>query len=185
MLVAKSNGMNEAEASLDLRSFFARVGWNYTAEAPTASGKYIDYLVEAPHNGNSIAFGVECKPKLNAGLNLTTWADHMEQAVGYSRDLNVPVFVGPYYTVESPSHVYHGGHTVSAASAFCAFGGRSNVGLIVYCSRRRWSRWYLILRGATFWEEGIGFRGKRLSMVKSTGAKRQRANMSVFQVTES
>lgn len=173
----KPNQNSESEVTLTLRSFFVERGWDFSPEVKTVDGKYIDYVVSAPTPYGEVQFGVECKARLDGSTKLTEWADHFEQAHAYSKALDMPVFVGPYHTSESPMGVYHGGTEVSAVSAFCAIGGRANVGVLV--SRHCYHDYfYLILRGASFWEPDIGFRKSQLRMVRSTGSYRGRRPIS-------
>lgn len=169
---------DEKVASERLRSFFRNQDWTVAAEVTTTTGGRIDYVVKALVDGEILSFGVECKPNLNEDTKLTTWADYLEQAAAYSRDLSMPVFVGPYITADSMSGLQQGGANVKAVSAFCSFGGRQNVGLLVACVRYNGSRWFMSLRGAYFWELRNGFNAKRLNVVKSTGSKKIR--MPIF-----
>jgi len=168
----------EKAASSLVKSFFDRHGWQYEQEVRTSSGKAIDYVVTGTHEDREFKFGVEVKRHLSkhyaGGLHATTLADHLEQAVAYSRDLNMPVFIGPFQTDKSPSASYIGGPVnLDSLRALNIFGGRMNVGSLILCDRRE----YMILRGASFWEEHTGFNPKRLNIVTSTGSKKQRTDL--------
>ena len=180
----------EKEASEFLKKIFDEQGWSYQEQYPTKSGKAIDFLVTDPET--NISFGVECKRRLthrnsrNGETNATVLADHLEQASAYSKDLGVPVFIGPVITTCSPSSMYTGGLTVDSICALNIFGGRLNVG--TFCVRIDNSLLmdlgiypdkfdaYIILRGATFWDVR-GFNEKRLNMVSSTGSKKERVDL--------
>jgi hypothetical protein len=176
----------EKEASAFLKKIFDSQRWDYQEQYPTKSGKAIDFYITDPRRG--ISFGVECKRRLThrgAGseTSATVLADHLEQASAYSKDLGVPVFIGPVLTNCSPSSMYTGGSDVDSICALNIFGGRMNVG--TFCIRSFNFRLlelgifpdnlevYMILRGTTFWD-CRGFNEKRLNMVSSTGSKKER-----------
>jgi hypothetical protein len=173
-----SDYATEKAASSLVKSFLDRQGWEYEQEVRTSSGKAIDYVVSAECEGHEFKFGIEVKRHLSSrydgGLHATTLADHFEQAVGYSRDLNMPVFIGPFQTSKSPSASYIGGpDNLDSLRALNIFGGRLNVGSLILCDTRE----YMILRGASFWEEHTGFNPKRLNIVTSTGSAKERTSI--------
>jgi hypothetical protein len=114
-------------------------------------------------------------PHYPNGLAATTLADHLEQAAAYARDLNMPVFIGPVQTSKSPSSMYTGGKTVDSVCALNIFGGRMNVGTFVVGNTWHGDKFFMILRGASFYENG--FNPKRLNMVTSTGSKKERTDI--------
>lgn len=170
----------EKAASALLRKLFTHEGWAYEEQVRTKSGKAIDFVVEGTDSeGVIVKFGVECKRKMTKyhedGLAATVLADYLEQAAGYSRDLDMPVFIGPVLTNRSPSSMHTGGRSVESVCALNIFGGRFNVGTLVINSARLF-RWYMILRGAPFWNDGK-FNQNRLNMVCSTGSKKERRSI--------
>jgi hypothetical protein len=167
----------EKDASALVKSFLDRHNWQYEQEVRTSSGKAIDYVVTGTHEDREFKFGIEVKRHLSkhydGGLHATTLADHLEQAVAYSRDLNMPVFIGPFQTNKSPSASYIGGpENLDSLRALNIFGGRMNVGSLILCDQE-----YMILRGASFWEERTGFNPKRLNIVTSTGSAKERTDI--------
>lgn len=168
----------------ELRKFFFQSKWQYREQWGTKSGNAIDFLVKAPHNGGHIFFGVECKKDMNTSTAATTFADHFEQAAGYAKDLEMPVFLGPVYFPGSANAACLGGHTIKAISALNIFGGRMNVGTLVYRtefnSEYNYNNWYLVMRGDYFWEPPNGFNENRLSYVASTGSKKERVPLKVW-----
>lgn len=168
----------EKEASAMVRSFLDGNGWKYEEQVNTGAGNRIDFVVNAYcfGSGRDVKFGVECKrqmsPHFPNGMSATVLADHLEQAAAYSRALNMPVFLGPVQSDVSPSSAYLGGLELTSLSALNIFGGRLNVGTMVFGRHH-----YMILRGGTFWEANAGFNPKRLNMVTSTGSKKQRTDL--------
>lgn len=154
-------------------------GWSYEKEVRTVSGKAIDFVVTAMHEDREVKFGIEVKRQLSEhypnGLAATTLADHLEQAAAYARDLNMPVFIGPVQTNKSPSSMYTGGKMVDSVCALNIFGGRMNVGTFIVGNTWHGDSFYMILRGASFYENG--FNPKRLNMVTSTGSKKERKDI--------
>lgn len=168
---------SEKEHSIDLRQFFYKNGWDYREQWVTQSGNAIDFLVKAPHNGGHIFFGVECKKDMNMQTAATVFADHLEQAAGYAKDLKMPVFLGPVYFSGSPQAACLGGNTIRAISALNIFGGRMNVGTLIFRTDFRSN--YLMMRGDVFWDSR-GFNDSRLSYVVSTGSKKLRVPIKVW-----
>jgi hypothetical protein len=76
----------------------------------------------------------------------------------------------------SPSSAYVGGKNLDSVCALNIFGGRFNVGTLMF-STNPYHPEFLILRGSTFWDAGSGFNQKRLNMVTSTGSKKQRTDL--------
>lgn len=182
-LTIQSNATNpklsENDYSVILRDLFDRMGWIYKEQYLTKSGKAIDFVVKAPHDGGHIFFGVECKKDLNEKTNITTLADYLEQAQAYSEDLDMPVFLAPIMHGDSPSSLYLGGTKVPALNALTIFGGRVNVGVLARVGSHC-NLWYMVLRGSCFWKQKEGFNNKRLHMVCSTGSKKERKPLKVW-----
>jgi hypothetical protein len=167
----------EKAASALVKSFLNKNKWQYEQEVRTPSGKAIDYVVTGTHEDREFKFGIEVKRHLSkhfdGGLHATTLADHFEQAAAYARDLNMPVFIGPFQTNKSPSASYIGGpDNLDSLRALNIFGGRLNVGSLIIGRNE-----YMILRGASFWEEHTGFNPKRLNIVTSTGSDKERTDI--------
>mgnify|MGYP003647089120 FL=1 len=172
---------DEPGASRWVKSVLDEQNWDYQTEAAAGEGR-IDYLVKAPQ----CSFGIEVKRDLySEQLKMTNMADYFEQASSYAKALEVPVFLGPVIVNQStPSVAYAGGTTADALSAFNIFGGRVNIGTLIYF-RGGYppSYWAMILRGGLFWSghpkhrHGFnehGFNPKKLSFVSSTGSKKKR-----------
>ena len=182
----------EEECSAFLRDQFKQRGWKYKEQFKTSSNKAIDFLIKARHNGGYIFFGVECKKDMDELTPATTFADHFEQARAYAQDLKMPVFVGPIFTRADPSGSYKGGAEISAIAGFNIFGGRSNVGSLIFQvdwnNDRLVRAQYAIMRGDIFWSSDKnnrhtcenGFNPKRLNVVSTTGSKRERVTMKVW-----
>lgn len=177
--------LTEAEVSKELEKFFQQEGWDYRKEwLIKKSGKVIDFLVKAPHDGGHIFFGVECKKDLNHKTNATVLADYLEQASAYSRDLGMPVFLAPINSHKSVSSLCTGGEHLEATASLLIFGGRQNVGGLVK-RQTSWGNvtstsWYMAMRGASFWDSRNGFNPKRLHMVESTGSTKERVNIKIW-----
>jgi hypothetical protein len=169
----------EKAASKLVSELLDEKGWDYEKEVKTTSGKAIDFVVTAMHEDREIKFGIEVKRQMSPhypnGLAATTLADHLEQAAAYARDLNMPVFIGPVQTNKSPSSMYTGGKMVDSVCALNIFGGRMNVGTFVVGNTWHGDKFFMILRGASFYENG--FNPKRLNMVTSTGSKKERTDI--------
>lgn len=174
-----SDYATEKAASKLVSELLDAKGWSYEKEFKTSSGKAIDFVVTAMHEDREVKFGIEVKRQLSEhypnGLAATTLADHLEQAAAYARDLNMPVFIGPVQTNKSPSSMYTGGKMVDSVCALNIFGGRMNVGTFVVGNTWHGDSFYMILRGASFYENG--FNPKRLNMVTSTGSKKERKDI--------
>ena len=177
--------LNESSFAITLRMFFESIGWEFREEYEIKkTGKRIDFCVKAPYEDGYIFFGVECKKDLNDTTNATVLADHFEQAVAYSRALNMPVFLAPVMTQYSASSLYAGGHKLRAMSALSVFGGRCNVGLLAI-NRNIWQNkvsvnTYMTLRGGSFWNERDGFNPQRMQMVTSTGSSKDREDIKIW-----
>jgi len=168
---------SEKEHSEDLRKFFYKNKWDYREQWTTKSGNAIDFLVKAPHDGGHIFFGVECKKDMNMQTHATIFADHLEQAAGYAKDLKMPVFLGPVYFDGSPQAACLGGHTIRSISALNIFGGRMNVGTLIF--RIGFPETYMMMRGDVFWDFN-GFNQRRLTYVISTGSKKERIPLKIW-----
>jgi hypothetical protein len=173
----------EKTASALVRRFLEQQDWDYQEQVNTGAGNRIDFVVDTLDliSGKQIKFGIECKRRMSihyeGDMAATVLADYLEQAAAYSRALNLPVFLGPVQSNVSPSSAYIGGSNISSLSALNIFGGRMNVGTLVFRPMRHGEQTYMILRGDTFWERGRGFNPKRLNMVTSTGSKKQRTSL--------
>jgi ribosomal protein L28 len=163
----------EVHFSNELKEFFLNQNWSFLTEKNTKSKKRIDFLVSA----NKINFGVECKKNLNDDTSLSELADYFEQCIGYSKDLNMPIFLGPYHTEKSLSDISCGGIKIPPINSFVILGGRANVGLIVHQRNRTRNRWFLNLRGSYFWEQSEGFKNDALKFITSTGSKKERVSI--------
>jgi hypothetical protein len=174
-----SDYATEKAASKLVSELLDEKGWDYEKEVKTTSGKAIDFVVTAMHEDREIKFGIEVKRQMSPhypnGLAATTLADHLEQAAAYARDLNMPVFIGPVQTNKSPSSMYTGGKMVDSVCALNIFGGRMNVGTFIVGNTWHGDKFFMILRGASFYENG--FNPKRLNMVTSTGSKKERTDI--------
>lgn len=181
---AKTSPKSEEDYAKELKIFFAQSGWKYREQWQTKSGNAIDFLVKAPHDGGHIFFGVECKKDMNTSTAATTLADHFEQAAGYAKDLKMPVFLGPVYYPGSANSACLGGNTIKPIAALNIFGGRMNVGTLVYRtgfnSNYNYNNWYLLMRGDYFWEPPKGFNDSRLNYVVTTGSKKERVPLKVW-----
>ena len=169
----------EKDAADLVRNLINAQGWYGEEQVKTKNGKAIDFVVHAWHEDRQIHFGIEVKRQMSEfypnGLAATTLADHLEQAAAYARDLNMPVFIGPVQTNKSPSSMYTGGKMVDSVCALNIFGGRMNVGTLVVGNTWHGDKFFMILRGASFYENG--FNPKRLNMVTSTGSKKERKDI--------
>jgi len=176
------NVNTEARASQLLRDFFASTSWEYKEQYLTKNNGMIDFVVKAPYQDGHIFFGVECKRQLCDETNATELADHMEQAQAYSRDLNMPIFIGPVMTGHTGSELWVGGQSLRAISALNIFGGRVNVGTIV-CTRRSQHvtpAWCMVLRGEYFLGYDGQFNPARINMVSTTNSKKRRDAMKIW-----
>lgn len=184
---AKSRGLHnvntEARASQLLRDFFASTSWEYREQYLTKNNGVIDFVVKAPHQDGYIFFGVECKRQLCNETNATELADHMEQAQAYSKNLNMPIFLGPVLTPDMGSSLWLGGHKMSSIAALNIFGGRVNVGTIIRTQRDEYvtPRWCMVLRGDYFLAYDGRFNSARINMVSTTNSKKQREPMKIWQ----
>jgi hypothetical protein len=174
----------EKTASDLVRRFLDGQEWEYQEQVNTGAGNRIDFVVDTLDliSGKQIKFGIECKRRMSmhyeGDMAATVLADYLEQAAGYSRSLNLPVFLGPIQSNVSPSSAYIGGSKISSLSALNIFGGRFNVGTMIVGNRGYTQDYiFFILRGDTFWDRDRGFNPKRLNMVTSTGSKKQRTSL--------
>jgi hypothetical protein len=166
----------EKEAATDLRDMLAGHHLPFEEQVLTKSGKRIDFVVELP-NMSRYKIGIECKKSMDETTNATVLANYLEQAHGYARDLEMPVFLGPVVTAWSPSECYHGSHKLSAMAALNIFGGRINVGTVVKQVRYSGTRWFVVYRGALLWDSQKGVNEKKTFLVTSTGSKAERSPM--------
>lgn len=172
----------EKEAAADLRAMFNGYGLSFEEQVTTKNGKKIDFVVELPHKAG-YKIGVECKKDLHFATNATVLAGYLEQAIGYARDLEMPVFLGPVVSDASPSTHYQGGHSLSSIAALNIFGGRVNVGTLVKQHRYGGVFWFAIYRGGILWdsrrmwEPTQGVNESKTFLVTSTGSKAERTSM--------
>lgn len=175
----------EEKATQLIRELLNSQGWAFDEQVRTKSGKKVDFVVRA----YEATFAIECKRRMttyhNNGLNATTLADYLEQAVAYSADLEMPVFLGPVQKPMTPMNACLGGTNIDSVAALNIFGGRSNVGTLIVHKQNDLQRmagnepyWFLFLRGAAFWTQDKGFNEKRLNMVCSTGSKKERKSLN-------
>ncbi len=183
----------EEDASKVIRCLALYAGWGCEEQYKLPNGKKIDFLMTVKPNANkeSFQFGVCCKPCLSLehrrGLNVTNLAAHFEQCAAYARELNLPVFLGPYLT--SGAYTPVGGTTVKSMDAFNLFGGRVNVGTLAYSAYNRLrsthideeaSFWALILRGKRMWRSSgykAGYHTDVATLVTSQGSKKERESI--------
>jgi hypothetical protein len=116
----------EVCAEEPIRQLAKAAGWECQEQYQLPSGSRIDFLMTVRGNHNILQFGIECKPRLSKayprGLHVTKLASYLEQCVDYSRELNLPVFLGPY--VNGSNFVPDGGsEKISSMDAFNLFGG--------------------------------------------------------------
>jgi hypothetical protein len=184
----------EVCAEEPIRQLAKAVGWECEEQYQLPSGSRIDFLMTVRGNHNILQFGVECKPKLSStyqrGLHVTKLADYLEQCVDYSRELGLPVFLGPY--VGTGNLPMGGFNNVSSIDAFTLFGGRLNVGVLHYQYWVNWDatqehRWMLVLRGKRMWrsyalssQESVGPKGyydrDTMTMCATQGSSKKRVS---------
>jgi hypothetical protein len=173
----------EARAAQVLRDFFTSMGWEYKEQYPTKSNGLIDFVVKALHQDGHIFFGVECKRQLHDETAATELADYLEQAQAYSRDLNMPVFIGPFMSEKRGDSLWQGGSkNLTAVASFNIFGGRSNVGTIVHSKYSTYtaSQWCIVLRGNYFLSYDGQFNPSRLTMVDTVNSNKKRKPMKIW-----
>lgn len=125
---AASKFSTEDEASEFLRSWLKARGFSFAEQVWTGSGRIDFCLLQdgKPH------VGIEVKRDIDDETNASTLADYYEQANGYSRDLNVPVLLGPAMTRLYGQDLHLGGAQLKALCALAIFGGRTNVGVAAF-----------------------------------------------------
>lgn len=137
----------ETEAVAEVRSLLDALEWPYKEEFPTGSGR-IDFLL---HDDHVPKCGIEIKPNLDERTAAREWADYLEQSIGYSQALQVPVLIGPLLWPYGVEALHHGGTQLRSAAALAIFGGRSNVGLLADVRRDTYygpqQEWVMVLRG--------------------------------------
>lgn len=161
-----------------LHKMARRDGWNFEKQcAVSDTKKRIDYIVDA----GGLKFGIECKAKLvpgSDGMKAAALASHFEQAAAYARALEMPVFIGPVIWYDNPSSAVAGGWEMSSLAALNLFGGRVNVGTLIYhIYGNGRTFWTLSLRGQSFWKPDYGFSTKVNKLVTSTGSKKERRDL--------
>jgi len=177
----------EAEASEVIRGLALEAEWVYEEQYKLPNGKKIDFLVSVEGEGELLQFGIECKPQLHTayerGTNVTKLASYFEQCAAYARELNLPVFLGPY--VIEGAWTPSGGIRLDSMDAFNLFAGRVNVGTLAcstYPPYHHYDFWALVLRGKRMWRsEGhkAGYNTDVATMVTSQGAKKERESILV------
>jgi len=164
--------VTEAQLQTSLRRQFGMRNWHFAEQFETGSGR-IDFVFLDSENKPKL--GIEIKRELSWDTAATDWADYLEQAQGYSRDLGVPVLVGPMQIGNSSFRMlHHGGAHLSAAAAMVIYGGRSNVGVFAL----RDEAMGFVLRGKVFYSEsefdGEVFHAEHLKMVYSCNSLKVR-----------
>lgn len=169
----------EVEASAFVRQFFDRRGWQYREQVRAGGGR-IDFVLV---DGEQPVLGVEVKKDVDSETSASRLADYLEQAVGYSRALDVPVVVGPAMVDLGRGwmgfeRLHHGGRRLDSLAALTIFGGRVNVGLMAFDSARRHTRMCIALRGQVMYglceERGIDEMRRDVLMVRSTNSQKVR-----------
>ena len=159
-----------------LQGQVSNAGWQYEKQYTIpGTNKRIDYLVTT----DELRFGIECKAKLtpsSEGMKAAALVSHFEQAAAYANALGMPVFLGPVVFPDSPSAAVQGGLQLSSLAALNLFGGRINVGTLLYHDYYR-PFWTLSLRGQSFWKQGSGFSTTVNKFVTSTGSKKERRDL--------
>jgi hypothetical protein len=180
-MVIASDLATEKDADAFMRDNFlipqSRYGWSFEEQVriPNSRGR-IDYVVTT---GEGLQFGIECKKNLfhdESGMVARILAGHFEQAAAYARGLQLPVFIGPFVAPVSLMGATGGGLNLTSLAALNIFGGRVNVGSLLYHNYRAGS-WSLILRGQRFWSEYEGMQERMNKLVTSQGAKKERIQL--------
>tara|TARA_R110002167_G_scaffold98206_2_gene258684 strand:- start:2197 stop:2790 length:594 start_codon:yes stop_codon:yes gene_type:complete len=180
----RRNGLDqESSAEKFIECYFlshrVREGWKYQKQYKIPdSRKKIDYLVTTEEG---ISFGIECKAKMIMGLDgvkARVLANHFEQAAAYAQSLKLPVFIGPVWFDSSPSGAGSGGQVLTALSALNLFGGRMNVGTLLWHDYGYSNYWSLSLRGKSFWLHQTGFVKAMTKLVTTEGSKKERKDLS-------
>tara|TARA_R110000868_G_C10540742_1_gene734918 strand:+ start:49 stop:618 length:570 start_codon:yes stop_codon:yes gene_type:complete len=180
----RRNGLHkESNAEKFIESYFLsrEVGpsWKYQKQYTIPdSRKKIDYLVTTEEG---IRFGIECKGRMimgSDGVKARVLANHFEQAAAYAQALQLPVFIGPVWFNDSPMGAGQGGLKLTALSALNLFGGRMNVGTLLWHDRSPYSSyWSLSLRGKSFWLNQTGFNKAMTKLVTTEGSKKEREDL--------
>lgn len=149
--------MPERDVQAALVAELDRLEIPYREQYPTNTGR-IDLVVwnegeERPY------VGIEVKRDLGPHTSLSEWGDYVEQAAGYARELDVPVFIGPYIdtSIESalrPSHLHKGGSFAASVAATVILGKVVNVGVVALLGPSRRVTW--ALRGKIVLREEAG-----------------------------
>ena len=181
-MVIASDLATEKDADNFMRDNFlipqSRYGWSFEEQVriPNSRGR-IDYVVTTDEG---LQFGIECKKNLfhedKVGMSARVLAGHFEQAAAYARDLQMPVFIGPFVAPVSLMGATGGGLKLTSLAALNIFGGRVNVGTLLHHNYRAGS-WSLILRGQRFWSEYEGMQERMNKLVVSKGAKKERVQL--------
>lgn len=150
----KSTFCNEVDASAYVRDWLERERVEFEEQFPTGHGA-IDFVLKM---GGRPHVGIEVKRDIGDSTNASLLADYMEQAHAYSRDLQIPVLLGPVITQKDDLDMCRGGsESISALAGLVIFGGRINVGLAAFNTFGDVS---FILRGQ------VGFRDGRFPVWK-------------------
>ena len=171
----------EKDASEVIRCLALNANWVCKEQYKLPNGKIIDFLMTYEEGNKPLQFGIECKPRLHfsyeRGLHVTTLASYFEQCAAYARELNIPVFLGPYFI--DGAYLPAGGTKPRSMDAFNLFGGRVNVGTLAYSYYRykKHNFWALILRGRRMWRSSghkAGYNVDVATIVTSQGSKKER-----------
>jgi hypothetical protein len=139
---------DEAEAHAFVRAFVQSRGWAFAEQFDTGFGR-IDFALLS---NNTPWLGIEVKPDINSRTGASQLADYLEQAMGYSADLGVPVLLGPAMSeISGVDGIHYGGTRPTALSGLTIYGGRVNVGLLAFDEQRPASEAAMCLRGRLFY----------------------------------
>lgn len=170
---------DEREAQAFVVRFLEARGWSYVEQYRTRSGR-IDICLM---NGDEPSLGIEVKPAINEQTNMSELADHFEQALGYSMELDIPVLLGPVmFPIAGGFDALHlGGHQLRAIPALTILAGRANVGVFAFDSVNPDSRACMVLRGQVFYrwcrrrgQDEFVEPERALRMVRSKASKKVR-----------
>ncbi len=158
----------ESEASDFVRAWLRKRELPFSEQVWTGSGK-IDFMIDAEPR-----IGIEVKRDINDQTNASVLADYFEQAAGYAKELECPVFLGPAISERRGQDLHLGGPNLAALCALVIFGGRANVGVLAFC---HWGSVTMALRGAIGYrwtKYGETYRQEVFRMVTSTNSKKTR-----------
>lgn len=164
----------EAEAVRYVRSQFERREFSFIEEVWTGSGR-IDMVLLG--EGGEPTLGIELKRDIHDQTSASALADYMEQAVAYSRDMNIPVLLGPAMSDLEGMSLHLGGTSPRSLCSLAIFGGRVNVGVLAFSRDHRIT---MVLRGQVGYQERkyrdeIVSRSDVFRMVTSKNSEKRRA----------